>query len=93
MTSDEELMRRAEKMAENKASFYVHLSAYILVNTLFIFIWWYNGGSDGIFPWFIFITLGWGIGITAHFVEAFVSPNLRDKMVEKEFNKLKAKNK
>ena len=87
MLSDEELLKRAEKIAKEKADFYVHFSAYVLVNLMFIVAWLPAGG----FPWWIFTLFGWGIGVMAHFVGTFVLPELRDNMVEKEYRKLKGR--
>ncbi len=91
MLSDGELRKKAEKRAEEKVSFFTHLSIYIAVNALLIAIWWVNGGSEGLFPWFIFPLFGWGIGIVAHFIGAFVETGFADKLAEKEYQRLKNK--
>jgi hypothetical protein len=98
MQSDEELRRKAEKRAEEKIGLYVHLTVYIFVNLMLIVIWYLNGGSawlqdqsSGIFPWFIFPLLGWGIGLAAHIVGTYASTNLKDRIAEKEYQKLKNK--
>ena len=85
--TDDELRKIAEKRADEMGGFYIHFTAYVLVNVMFITIWAWEGMNS--FPWWIFMTCGWGIGVMAHFVGAFISPDLLDKMVEKEFQKLK----
>ena len=97
MVTDEELRRKAEKRAEEKVDFLIHLTMYFCVNALLIAIWFFTGGSgwftggSGVFPWFIFPLFGWGIGLVAHFFGAFASPGLTDRFVEKEYQKLKRK--
>lgn len=86
MVTDEELRRKAQQRAEEKVSFFIHLSVYIMVNLLLIVIWYINGMG---FPWFVFPLVGWGIGVTAHGVGAFAGGSFVDKMAEKEYEKLK----
>jgi hypothetical protein len=61
--------RRNEKIQEgNRYAFGIHASVFIAVNVLLIAIWamvWQL--SDGTsYPWFVFVLLGWGIGLAAH---------------------------
>ena len=50
-----------------------------------------SGGER--FPWVIPTTVGWGIGIIAHFLGVFVIDPHSEKLEEKEYQKLKEKNK
>ena len=86
MSSDEELRTKARKSVEAKVGFYVHLIVYIVVNILLVGIWWFTGGG---FPWFIFPLFGWGIAIVIHFIGTFKGLKYSDKMIEKEYEKLK----
>ena len=88
MTSDEELRTKARKSVEAKVGFYVHLIVYIVVNILLVAIWWFTGGF-GTFPWFIFPLFGWGIAIVIHFIGTFKGLKYSDKMIEKEYERLK----
>jgi len=90
MQDDQELRKKAEKRAEEKIGFYVHFSIYLLVNILLYAIWWINNGSDT-HPWPIWTTVGWGIGLIAHFTSVFFTGFTKEKMVEKEYQKLKEK--
>ncbi|VVB88786.1 2TM domain protein [uncultured archaeon] len=92
MVSDEELRRRAEKRAEEKIGFYTHFGIYIIVNLLIFLIWFFTSGP-GSFPWFIFPLFGWGIGIFAHFISVYKVTDLRERMTEEEYDKLKRENK
>ena len=87
-SSDEELRKLARESAEQKVSFYTHLAIYITVNIFLIAIWWATSGPSS-FPWFVFPLFGWGIGIVAHFVEAFRGSSYTEKLAEKEYQKLK----
>jgi len=98
MQSDEELRRKAERRAEEKIGLYIHITVYIFVNLLLIVIWYVNGGAewfqnqtDGVFPWFIFPLLGWGIGLAAHIIGTYASTGLQERIAQKEYEKLKNK--
>ena len=79
-------------MLREKKGFYTHLVIYILVNILLYGIWIINQGIDT-HPWPIWATIGWGIGIVAHFIGTFISTGFNEKLVEKEYQKLKNKKK
>jgi hypothetical protein len=89
MASDEELMRLARKRAEDKVGFYTHFTIYVAINLLLIFVWWFAGGSSGVFPWFVFVLVFWGIGIVAHGALVFVGTGMTDRMAAREYEKLK----
>src|SRR4051812_5013434 len=60
------LRERAEKRVKARQEFRNHLAWYIGINLLLWAIWGFgsHGGLD--FPWPIFPTLGWGIGVFFH---------------------------
>lgn len=75
------------EIAQKRASFKSHLLTYIIVNTFLWGLWYFSSGrSHGIFPWPIWPTLGWGIGLAFHYAGAYVFP--RSNSVEKEYEKL-----
>ena len=77
------------QLARKRAGFQHHLRAYVVVNTFFWLIWYFTGSNysnDGV-PWPIWPALSWGIGITMHYISAYVSPGGRS--VEREYEKLK----
>ncbi len=90
MLSHEELRRRSEKRAEEMIGFYTHLGIYIIINLLIFLIWLFTSGPSP-FPWFIFPLFGWGI--FAHFIGVYKATNLRERMTEEEYDKLKRGNK
>jgi len=90
MVSDEELRKKAKKRAEEKTGFYVHFTIYVIVNLGLFAMWWFLHGP-GTHPWPIWTTFGWGIGIAAHFIAVYTSGGFQEKLVEKEYKKLKEK--
>ena len=90
MVTDEELRKKAEKIAKKKSDFFIHLAIYVSVN-LFLFVQWLVIAGPNSFPWFVFPLFGWGIGITAHAVETYRGDTYIEKRAEKEYQKLKNK--
>lgn len=80
------------KIAKKRVSFKKHLASYMIINIMFWCIWFFTDkeNEDGGFPWPVFPMLGWGIGILFSFINAYVLT--KEGAVEKEFEKLKAKN-
>jgi 2TM domain-containing protein len=64
-TSDRELRRRAEARIEAREGFTGHLLIFLAVNALLWGIWAFNGANLAS-PWPAFATVGWGIGLLAH---------------------------
>jgi len=50
-------------------NFYTHATLYALINVLFIIV---NIAFFSAYPWFLFPLVLWGIGLLAHYFEAFV---------------------
>jgi fucose permease len=86
--SDEKLYEEAEA----RVGFKRHLAFYLVINLASWAIWFFtrakNGDYDGFWP--AWATLGWGIGILSHYIGVYVKSN---SAVEKEFQKLKEKQK
>ncbi len=82
------------ELAQRRASFKSHLLTYLIVNTFLWAIWYFTmlheGRSSNTYPWPIWSTLGWGIGLVFHYAGAYVIP--KSNAVENEYNKLKNKN-
>ena len=85
---DPELWEQAQK----RVSFKRHLTTYIIVN-LFLWILWFLTDRDydgGYFPWPVWPTVGWGIGLAFNYIGVYVIPGSQS--VEKEYQKLSDKN-
>lgn len=88
-SKDETLWNIAKKRAKFKQSFII----YLLVNTFLWAIWYlsvYNYTLKGFgFPWPMYATLGWGLGIAIQYADAYVFP--KSNSTEREYEKLKSK--
>jgi len=86
------------KQAKARVGFKMHLRSYLIVNAALWLIWAVlgflntNSNWDGFrYPWPIWTTLGWGIGLTSHYFSVYVRGNRERDMVEREYEKLKMK--
>jgi len=64
-----------------RRSFLAHMAIWAAVNVLLIAVWAIGGGG---FPWFVFVALGWGIGVVAHGVSALLVRDVDAVVVERE---------
>lgn len=88
--TEEDLKRKAEKIARDKVGFQVHFGIYIAVNAFLIAIWYFTVTPWGsVFPWFIFPLFGWGIGIVGHFLAAYRGDSYVSSVTKKEYERLR----
>lgn len=85
---DEELWRIAKK----RAGFKRHLASYLIINGFLWAMWYLTRGYDSDFagngfPWPIWPSLGWGIGLAFSYYGAYHDNRESDTM--KEYQKLK----
>jgi len=80
---------RARKAAEEKVGFYFHFIAYALVNIGLWMLWYFT--SPDSFPWPIFVTFFWGIGLVAHAIDAYGGGRYTESLAEREYQKLRRK--
>ena len=66
--TEEQRYRKAEKRVKEMKGFYVHLLIYCLIIPIIIFI---NLKFVPHFHWFWFSVLGWGFGLTMHWLGVF----------------------
>ena len=92
MPTEEELRKKARKIAKEKSDFYIHFVIYLAVNAFLIAQWWViTRDTPNPFPWFVFPLFGWGIGVAAHGISAFRGEGYIETQAEKEYQKLKNK--
>ncbi|MEP6676701.1 MAG: 2TM domain-containing protein [Ferruginibacter sp.] len=88
------------EIAQKRAAFKKHALTYIIVNAFLWGVWYFTGSSNDDelnfanmhwhhYPWPIWTTLGWGIGLAFHFAGAYLFPKANS--VEKEYQKLKGR--
>ena len=77
------------KQAKKRVAFRRHLFTYIIINGFLWALWFFTGrDEDGDqFPWPVWSTLGWGIGLAFDFYSAYFGNRVN--AVEREYEKLK----
>ncbi len=64
--SNDEIRRRIEKRYEARGALMQHAISYLMTNIILWAIWLFTVTS---FPWPLFVTGFWGIGLLSHFVD------------------------
>jgi 2TM domain len=72
------------QLAKARADFKIHLSVYIVINGLLWLTWFFTGGVYA-YPWPIWPTVGWGIGLIFNYLAVYRFRNT----AEKEYERLK----
>lgn len=81
------------KLAKKRAGFKRHLVAYVIINIFLWAIWYFSPphhyNYSWNFPWPLWTTLGWGVGLAFNYAGAYLYT--RDDQAEIEYQKLKNK--
>jgi len=86
---DDDLRARAEVRVKAREDFRMHLLVYVLVNLLLWGIWYTSGPTGGV-PWPLYASVGWGIGIAAHWYSVYgVNSSRREAEIEREMRRLR----
>jgi 2TM domain len=67
-TVEAQIRRRVEKRLKEREAFLRHLVSFVSVNAMLWIIWAVT--SRG-FPWPIFVTLGWGVGLVSNALQVY----------------------
>lgn len=98
--TDEEIRNIAVQKVRRKRGFFSHLTVYLIVNA-FLWLMWalsasgisagYGWGMHGTaFPWPIFVTIFWGIGLISHGLGVFAfHSGWEQQEIDKEIARLK----
>jgi hypothetical protein len=80
------------EIAQKRASFKGHALTYVVVITALWAMWYFTASTynESNYPWPVWPTFGWGIGLAFHFAGAYIFP--ASNSVEKEYEKLKRNN-
>ena len=65
--------------------FLLHLSIYLTTNLFLVVIWSLTGQG---YPWFVFPIFGWGIGVVAHCVVAYLLSDPEEIVLKREQQRL-----
>lgn len=63
-----EIRRRVEAKYEQRNALLIHLISYAGINALLWVIWLFSGGG---FPWPLFVSFSWGIGMAGHLLDYY----------------------
>lgn len=82
------------EIAKKRANFKKSFLTYVIINIFLWCIWFFNGSffrwSNSNWPWPLWVTLGWGLGIAFQYRDAYLAP--KSNAVQKEYDKLKNNN-
>lgn len=67
-TPEELIRRRVQKKLKARSEFLQHLAVYLSINLMLWIIW---VAARGGFPWPIFVSLPWGIGIMSQYIDYY----------------------
>lgn len=84
------LREDAIRSLKKKRDFQAHLLAYVLVNAVLWGIWAVIAAASGAwFPWPIFATLGWGIGMVFHVWDVYGRGPFTEEDIQREEARLR----
>ena len=63
-----EIRRRVEAKYDERNALLIHFTSYAGVNILVWAMWLFSGGG---FPWPLFVTVFWGIGMAGHLLDYY----------------------
>jgi len=88
MPVKDENLERAKQVAKRKMDFLRHGIIYLLVMAVLAVI---NNVTGVGYQWWLWPALGWGVGVVAHFLSAFLyaGGNLEKRLIQKELEKMK----
>jgi uncharacterized membrane protein len=74
---------------EKKREFRTHLLVFVLVNAFLWLIWGVVYAAGGTwFPWPVFPTVGWGVGLVMHAWEVYRRKPFTDEQIRREIARL-----
>lgn len=88
---DDDLRTRAEARVKAREDFKVHLLIYVLVNAFLWALWFTtDGAARGGIPWPAYASIGWGIGLVAHWWTVYgTNDSRREAEIQKEMRRLR----
>ncbi len=86
---EEALRLKAEKRVKEKIELATHAGVYLIINIFLVIIWSLTGAG---YPWFLWVIVGWGVGLVLHAFSYFVGSKgetRKEQMVAKEMDRLR----
>lgn len=93
--TEEEIREKARKRVDEKIRLLSHIGSYVIINVFLVVVWGLTSNWSG-YPWFLWVMAGWGIGLVFHIVGYFTGRRgeaAKDRMIEKEMERLKQEGK
>jgi hypothetical protein len=88
-SSDEGLRDQALRRLKKRRDFHTHAFAYVTVNVLVWGVWAIIGvSSHSWFPWPLWITLGWAIGLAFNAWDVYVRRPISEAELRREMDRL-----
>jgi len=78
----------AERRVKERMDLFWHLGTYVIINGFLVIVWAITGAG---YPWFIWVMVGWGIGVAFHIMQYLISSHgesRKQDMIEKEMERL-----
>jgi len=93
VTSDADLRELAILRLRKRRDFRSHLAAYVVVNAMLWGIWYVTSLSSDAwtFPWPVFVTLGWGVGLVLNYWDVYLRHDITEGDVESEIERLRTR--
>ena len=89
--TDPGLRDRAEIRLKKRRDFQGHLVAYVCVNVLVWSIWAVLGAtSGGWFPWPLFVTFGWGVGLVMNGWDVYLRRPITAEEIDREVDRMRS---
>jgi 2TM domain len=90
-TTPEALREQALTRLKKRRDFKAHAFVYVIVNAVVWGIWMVIGvSSHSWWPWPVFITLGWGIGLVMNAWDVYVRKPITEDELQREIKHLQA---
>jgi hypothetical protein len=88
-TSPEGLRDQALRRLKQRRDFHTHVFVFLVVNAVFWGAWVIIGATtDSWFPWPLFVTLAWGIGVAGNAWDVYVRRPISETEVQHEIDRL-----
>ncbi len=85
MKNSEDNYLEAKQKVQKIKKFYSHLIVFLIVNLFLAGLNYYQNSWS--YPWFLWVTAGWGIGIVFDYLSAFeINPVFNKKWEERRIN-------
>lgn len=89
-TTDEGLREQALQRVKKRRDLHTHAFAYVVINALVWGVWVIIGATSGSwFPWPLWVTLGWGIGLVFNAWDVYGRRPITETDVHREMERLR----